>query len=653
MNFYDRRHAGRLLAEKLKMYKIENPLIFALPRGGVPVAAEVALALEAPLDILAVRKIGAPFQPEVAVGAVCEDEKPLWRTRLLSSLGLKPEDLSNSVSAEIKKMRQQIEIFRKGKNFPVVKGRTVIVIDDGLATGATMWAAITFLKNHAASKIVIAAPVAGTKTVQQFQKSRSDVVITFETEDLNSVGEWYEDFSQVSNEEVIQLLNEHKSASGEKSKSKISHKQAVSLDAAIKMAMVPVTNEIDYFQLIQSIKEARVVMLGEASHGTQEFYQVRRFISQQLIKNHGFKFIAVEGDWPDADRLNKYIRSGAGGSAHKTLMHNHRWPAWMWANDEMVKLAEWMRSHHRAGFYGLDIYSMFESVQEVINFVEIENPILAKEIKERYACFDRYQNDEVAYARSLSEYPAGCAAQVLKNLDRILKLRLENISHDQEALFSSQQNARVVANAENYYRAMIKGDASSWNVRDEHMLEVLEQLLEKHGPDSKGIVWAHNTHIGDYRATDMNEDGYVNLGGLARQTYGEQNVALVGFGTYQGQVLAGTAWGRSEQVMTLPPAQVGSYEHHFHQVLKAEKNNLNQAYVLLDDKSHTAFAQRLGHRAVGVVYNSNQEYRGNYVPTELSKRYDAFIFIDQTTALKSLHAISVYGEIPETWPSGQ
>lgn len=651
MNFYNRQHAGRLLAEKLESFKFQNPIILALPRGGVPVAAEVATVLDAPLEVLAVRKIGAPFQPEVAVGALCEDEKPLWRQKLLSNLELKPEDLENSVNAEIEKVRQQIKLFRQGRSLASVKGRTVIVVDDGLATGATMWAAISFLQHHDAKKIVVAAPVSATSAAEKFRSSGTQVVATFETEDLNSVGEWYEDFSQVSNEEVIQILKEHKHLDNAKH-TKNWNQETVSLDAAIKMAMVPVTNEIDYFQLIQSIKDARIVMLGEASHGTHEFYQVRRFISQQLIKNHGFKFIAVEGDWPDADRLNKYIKSGVGGSAHKTLMHNHRWPTWMWANDEIVKLAEWMRSHH-AGFYGLDIYSMFESIQEVINFVEIENPILAKEVKERYACFDHFQQDEVAYARSLVEYPAGCEAQVLKNLDRILKLRLENISQGQEALFSSQQNARVIANAENYYRAMMKGDATSWNVRDEHMLEVLEQLLEKHGKDSKGIVWAHNTHIGDYRATDMNETGYINLGGLVRQSYGEQNVALVGFGTYQGQVLAGSSWGRPEQIMILPPAREGSYEHRFHHVLKAEKNNLNQVYVLLDDKSHTAFAQRLGHRAVGVVYDPKQEYRGNYVPTELSKRYDAFVFIDQTKALKSLHAISVFGEIPETWPSGQ
>jgi len=222
---------------------------------------------------------------------------------------------------------------------------------------------------------------------------------------------------------------------------------------------------------------------------------------------------------------------------------------------------------------------------------------------------------------------------------------------DGDDLFSSQQNARIVANAETYYRAMLGADASSWNVRDGHMMDTLDQLLERAGEGAKAIVWAHNTHIGDYRATDMKAAGYVNIGGLARQSYGDDNVALIGFGTYEGEVLAGLSWGAPEQIMPLPPAHEESYEYYFH--IAAARKKINQYFLLLDDKSHTPFAQRLGHRAVGVVYDHKHERRGNYVPTELSKRYDAFVFVDRTHALKSLHAVFVHGEFPETWPTGQ
>jgi erythromycin esterase-like protein/dienelactone hydrolase len=427
-------------------------------------------------------------------------------------------------------------------------------------------------------------------------------------------------------------------------------KSVLTLDEAIEKEMIEIESEDDFDSLIESVKDTRVVMLGEASHGTEEFYQLRRLISQRLIKEHGFKFIAVEGDWPDAYRLNKYIQTGEGQSAKQVLMHNHRWPTWMWANDEVAKLAEWMRTYH-VGFYGLDVYSLFESIDEVVKYLKVHRPDLASEIEHRYACFDLYEGDEISYARSLWKDPAGCESEVLLNLQNLLELRVQDVAQGADALFNSQQNARIVRNAEAYYRAMFGSDASSWNVRDSHMMETLDLLLERAGEGAKAIVWAHNTHVGDYRATDMKENGYINIGGLARQKYGADNVALVGFGTFQGSVLAGAAWGSAEQVMTLPMPPEESYEHHFHKA--AVQASVNQFYLLLEDKTHTPFAQKMGHRAIGVVYDPRHEKRGNYVPTELSKRYDAFVFVDQSHALKSLHIPFALGEFPETWPMGQ
>ncbi len=421
------------------------------------------------------------------------------------------------------------------------------------------------------------------------------------------------------------------------------------IESVLRDSVQALRNPKDLAPLIERLKNKRVVMLGEASHGTHEYYQMRRILSQKLIEEHGFRFIAVEGDWPDAERLHQYIQSGQGQNARSVLLRNHRWPTWMWANEDIVRLAEWMHTRN-AGFYGLDVYSLFDSISEVLRYYRNYQPDLAQEISRRYACFEPFQFDEISYTRSLIHDPAGCEQEVLLNLQKTLKLRVQNIEVHSNALFSAQQNARIIANAESYYRAMLGGDASSWNVRDGHMMETLDNLLEREGESAKAIVWAHNTHVGDYRATDMKAGGYINIGGLARQSYGEDNVALVGFGSFEGEVLAGRTWGAPEEVMKLPQAPAGTYEHHFHQV--AQEMKANRLYLDLTEHAHGPLAHTRGHRAVGVVYNPAHEVRGNYVPTELSRRYDHFIFVDRTTALKSLHGFSVKGEFPETWPSG-
>ncbi len=421
------------------------------------------------------------------------------------------------------------------------------------------------------------------------------------------------------------------------------------IELEIEKNLISINRADDLDILIDSIKNKRVVMLGEASHGTEEYYRMRRVITQRLIRDHAFSFVAVEGDWPDAYRLNKYIKTGEGGNARDVLRKNHRWPTWMWANEEIVKLAEWMR-HEGADFYGLDMYSLFESIEEVVRYLKENNPIIAAEVAQRYSCFAPFENDEISYARALVKNPAGCEAEVLRNLQKMLAIRIQDLEKNGDELFSAQQNAYIVASAETYYRSMFAADENGWNIRDGHMMETLDRLLENAGEGSKAIVWAHNTHIGDYRGTDMLKNGYVNIGGLARQSYGDENVALVGFGSYQGQVVAGHAWDSPEETMNLPPAKANSYEDFFHKV--AVRKKTSQFYLMLNHLKSGALSRVLGHRAVGVVYDPALESKGNYVPTELSKRYDAFIYIDKTHALRSLHALYVRGEFPETWPSG-
>ena len=429
---------------------------------------------------------------------------------------------------------------------------------------------------------------------------------------------------------------------------------------SIQSRMSPLRTRWDLKPLIDRLGQAKIVMLGEASHGTREFYEWRSVISMQLLLQYGFKFIAVEGDWPPCFELNRYIRRGEGGSIREVIAHFNRWPTWMWANTEVIQLAEKMRSHNsttlesnQVSFYGLDVYSLFESIDSVLKQLDKVNPFLARRARAKYACFDPFRRDEMAYAKSLSEFPAGCEKEVIDTLQELLKLRLNGLKDREEALFDAQQNARVIVNAENYYRTMIYGNEDSWNVRDRHMMETLNLLLKHHGEDSKAIVWAHNTHIGDYRATDMLKEGQVNIGGLARQEWGDDNVALVGFGTYEGEVIASHAWDGPIEIMKVHRGKSGSYESAFHEVALAQKQK--SFFISLDDEQAQSgpLSQIRGHRAIGVVYNPGFERFGNYVPTSLSHRYNAFIFIDQTSALEPLIQDFEREDIPETWPQGQ
>lgn len=422
------------------------------------------------------------------------------------------------------------------------------------------------------------------------------------------------------------------------------------------------TQSGDLGPLIDSIKNKKIVMLGESSHGTKEFYELRSEISKELIKNHGFKFIAVEGDWPPSQEINKFIQGQDFDSDHqinalKVLSHFTRWPTWMWANHQVLDFIAWLRANNMGkprscGFHGLDVYSLYESMDQVTKLLSKIDHDLALKSKSYYSCFDSYRHNEKAYARSLFHVPEGCKRNVLAALTETLQYKLEHKleDHDQEILFDAIQNERIVCDAENYYRAMIFGDEDSWNVRDHHMMNTLKVLLNYYGNDSKAIVWAHNTHIGDYRATDMLTHGQINIGGLARLEFGKENVALVGFSTYSGSVIASHSWDGPIQVLPVPDAIPKTVEAEFHSAaLALEADNL---YVLLNNETELSpFAELRGHRAIGVVYYPPAE-RGNYVPTVLADRYDAFIFCDETHALDPLKVEVDFEKMPETYPYG-
>jgi len=411
--------------------------------------------------------------------------------------------------------------------------------------------------------------------------------------------------------------------------------------------------KIDIDHLIEDIGNASVVMLGEASHGTHEYYVKRASISKRLITEKGFSFIAVEGDWPDCYSINRFVK-GYRSENIKTILHEFdRWPTWMWANWEIAAFADWLKTFNekipltsKIGFYGLDVYSLWESMEAIVGYLDKEDPDAAKAAREAIRCFEPYGEEGVMYARKAAVVSPPCRDEVV-NLLREIRMKAQHYDGDREAALNTEQNALIAVNAEKYYSSMIGFDNESWNIRDRHMMETLDRLMKFHGKDAKGIVWEHNTHIGDARATDMYEAGMVNIGQLAREEYGEENVYLIGFSSYHGSVIAGRNWGTPMEKMEVPAAQKGSVEELLHR-----DDPRDQLLLFRKAEDARRFMKTIPHRAIGVVYHPEREKPGNYVPSRLPLRYDAMIFIDETRALHPLHLKPDGHLVPETYPFG-
>ncbi len=428
--------------------------------------------------------------------------------------------------------------------------------------------------------------------------------------------------------------------------------------AAVRSLSRPLRSPKALDPLMERIGQSRYALLGEASHGTHEYYTWRAAISRRLIEEKGFSLLAVEGDWPDCYRVNRYIKGypDPGESARDVLRTFERWPTWMWANEEIVELVEWLRRHNdgltdekKVGFYGLDVYSLWDSLYQVLSFVGKRFPSALPAARQAFQCFEPYGGDVQEYVRATSWADVSCEEEVIALLAKMRQTTQNYPQDGREAHFNAEQNALVVKNAEQYYRTMVRGGAESWNIRDRHMTQTLERLMQHHGPKSKAIVWAHNTHIGDARYTDMVDDGTINIGQLIREAHEADGVVLIGFGSYRGSVIAGNEWEAAMERMEVPPAKPGSWEGVLHEAGPEDR-------LLLLDAARTDadFLQQRGHRAIGVVYHPEYERYGNYVPTVLPLRYDAFLFLTETRALRPLHEMKVNEkeEVPETYPSG-
>jgi erythromycin esterase-like protein len=422
----------------------------------------------------------------------------------------------------------------------------------------------------------------------------------------------------------------------------------------------------DYDGLLDLVGDARFVLLGEATHGTHEFYEQRARITQRLISEKGFTAVAVEADWPDAYRVNRYVRAeGDDPDAVGALAGFQRFPSWMWRNTDVVNFVDWLRSHNdqlpaadRSGFYGLDLYSLFTSMSEVLAYLDKVDPVAAEEARKRYACFDHYGDDSQQYAYSAGlGHSESCQREVLTQLQQMQQRAAAYMQRDgiaaSDAFFYAQQNARLVKNAEEYYRTMFRGRVSSWNLRDRHMSETLEALA-KHLDDTRArptkiVVWEHNSHVGDARATEIGRLGEWNVGQLSRERYGNE-AFLVGFSTYAGWVTAASDWDGPAERKQVRPALPGSYEDVFHQT------GLGNFMLPLKAGSavRTALLESRLERAIGVLYLPRTERQSHYFMAELPQQFDAMIHIDTTEAVQPLEPTSHWdtGEAPETYPIG-
>jgi erythromycin esterase-like protein len=421
----------------------------------------------------------------------------------------------------------------------------------------------------------------------------------------------------------------------------------------------------DYDPLLALIGDARFVLLGETSHGTHEFYRERARITRRLIEERGFTVVAVEADWPDAYRVNRYIRGWSSDvSSSEALGDFKRFPTWMWRNAEVLNFVGWLRAHNdqvaeedaKIGFYGLDLYSLHRSIEAVLRYLGKVDPEAARRARYHYACFDHYGKDSQAYGYA-AEFglTKSCEDEVVSQLAELVRhaeVYTQPDGQRREEFFYAEQNARLVRDAEQYYRTMFRGRVSSWNLRDRHMAETLEALVahfERQGRTPKVVVWAHNSHLGDARATDMGEAGELNVGQLVRERYGEEAV-LVGFSTYQGTVTASSGWDEPAERKRVRPALPGSYEALFHEI------GVPRFCLPMRPKEQSLeiLVTRRLERAIGVIYLPQTERVSHYFYARLPDQFDAVLHFDITRAVEPLERTAQWerGEVAETFPSG-
>jgi erythromycin esterase-like protein/predicted phosphoribosyltransferase len=662
--FRDRRDAGRFLAGLLEKYRGRpDVIVLGLPRGGVPVAYEVATALGAPLDVFLVRKLGVPGREELAMGAIASGGVAVVNDDVVRGLGISPEAIQQVAEQEGRELLRREQAYREGRPFPDVAGKEVIVVDDGLATGSSMRAAIEALRRLGPDRVVVAVPAAPESTCRELEALADQVVCATTPSPFSAVGASYWDFTQTTDEEVRDLL---RAAPG--SRSAAGSAPGPTQAGVIRAEAAPAqeATPADHI-LFDLVGDAHLVLIGEASHGTAEFYEARARMTRRLIEEKGFCAVAAEADWPDAYRVNRYVRGRSDDTtAEEALRGFERFPTWMWRNTAVLDFAGWLREHNdrsggderaKAGFYGLDLYSLYRSMHEVIAYLDRVDPAAAARARARYSCFDHFSGDDAQVYGFAAAFGAGepCEREVVEQLVDLQRHALEYARRDglvaEDELFYAEQNARAVRAAEEYYRAMFSGRLSSWNLRDRHMADTLDALVghlgRQRGTPAKIVVWAHNSHLGDARATETAARGELTVGQLARERH-PGDCRLVGFTTYTGTVTAADDWEGPAERKHVRPALPDSIEELFHEVGQKE---FLLAFAAGSRASEALRSARL-QRAIGVIYRPETERQSHYFRARMADQFDAVIHVDETRAVEPLERTASWeqGEIPETYP---
>jgi erythromycin esterase-like protein/predicted phosphoribosyltransferase len=672
VRYRNRRHAGEVLARTLDRFQDKDVVVLALPRGGVPVAYEVARRLRAPLDILVVRKLGVPGYDELAMGAIATGGIQVKNDHIITRLRIPSKVIADVAAIEQRELERRERTYRGDRPAVDVRDKIVILVDDGLATGATMRAAVASLRRRSARSIVVAVPVGAADTCREMGDIADEVVCASQPEELGAVGVWYEAFEQTDDGEVHALLAAMNGASPRTAADAPTPTPAPALmqtpilTEGIAHSALPLTGRAaDFDPVMEMIGDARCVLIGEATHGSHEFYKLRAELTKRLIREKGFAAVAIEGDWPDAYRVNRYVRGlGDDRDAAEALEDFRRFPQWMWRNADVLDFVGWLRSHNdrqdergRVGFYGLDLYSLHGSIDAVLDYLDRTDPGAAARARERYVCFDQFGSDPERYGYATGfGLEESCERAVVEQLRELQSRRAERLERDGlvtgDERFAVEMNARVVAAAEQYYRTMFHGQVASWNLRDTHMADTLDALLAHlgdAGAPSKIVVWAHNSHVGDARATLLGEVGELDLGQLCRQRHPGET-ALIGFTTYAGTVTAASDWGGPAERKVVRPALVGSYEELFH------RTGLPRFLLMLRELGEATgglHEPRL-ERAIGVIYRPDTERVSHYLRARLPAQFDAVFHIDETRALEPMERTAGWerGELPETYPSG-
>ncbi|MDT3439981.1 MULTISPECIES: erythromycin esterase family protein [unclassified Pseudofrankia] len=661
--FRDRRDAGRYLAGLLAQYRGRpDVLVLGLPRGGVPVAYEVANDLGAPLDVFVVRKLGVPDHEEVAMGAMASGGVLVLNDDVVRGLNLSPEVIQRAAEEEGREVLRREQAYREGRPMPDVAAKTVILVDDGLATGASMRAAVQALRQHQPARIVVAVPAAPSSTCRELEALADEVVCATTPSPFFAVGQSYWDFTQTTDEAVRGLLRAAATSRLPEGAGVYRTEAAV-----VRSEIVPVQDGVPADDvLFDLVGDADVVLIGEASHGTYEFYAARAAMTRRLIEEKGFCAVAAEADWPDAYRVNRFVRGHSEDvTAAEALRGFELFPTWMWRNTVVLDFVGWLRERNdrfgaeeraKAGFYGLDLYSLYRSIQEVVAYLDRVDPAAARRARERYACLDHYGGDGQVYGYAAA-FGAGdtCERQLVDQLVDLQRHAADYTVHDgplaADDFFYAQQNARTVRSAADYYRSMFTGRVSSWNLRDWHMADTLDALRAHLGRQrttpAKIVVWAHNSHVGDATATEVATRGELTLGQIARARH-PGDCRLVGFTTYTGTVTAASDWDAPADRKRVRPALPDSLEELFHEV--GEKEFL----VPLGSAEWAAkvlTSARL-ERAIGVIYRPDTERSSHYFRARAADQFDAIIHIDETRAVEPLERTARWdsGEPSETYP---